>query len=33
MEISFKVHGLEEWVNKLEALKGIENDPRIDRAL
>ena len=33
MEISFKIEGLEEWTRKLEALKNIEKDPRIDKAL
>jgi HK97 gp10 family phage protein len=33
MEISFRIEGLEEWARKLEALKNIEKDPRIDKAL
>lgn len=33
MEINFKCEGLEAWVKKLEALKGLEKDPRIDKAL
>ncbi len=33
MEINFQVLGLEEWVNKLNALKGIENNPKLDKAL
>lgn len=33
MEIIFKIEGLEEWCRKLEALKNIENSPRLDRAL
>ena len=33
MEISCNVEGLSEWLRKLEALKDIPNDPRIDREL
>ncbi len=33
MEISFHVNGLRELLNQLEALKNIENDPQINKAL
>lgn len=33
MEINFKCEGLEAWVKKLESLKGLEKDPRINKAL
>ena len=33
MEVNFKCEGLEAWVKKLEALKGLEKDPRINKAL
>lgn len=33
MEINFKCEGLDAWLAKLNALKGLEKDPRIDKAL
>ena len=33
MEINFKVLGLEEWIRKVNALKDIEKNPQIDKAL
>ena len=33
MEIKFQVEGLDAWLEKLKALQGIENDPRINKAL
>ena len=33
MEISFECKGLQQLCDKLERLKGIENDPAIDKAL
>lgn len=33
VRINFRVEGLSDLLRKLEALKGIEKDPRIDKAL
>ena len=33
MDINFRVEGLSDLLKKLEALKNIEKDPRIDKAL
>lgn len=33
MEMNFRVEGLDKLLKKLEALKDIEKDPRIDQAL
>lgn len=33
MEINFRVDGLKGLLKKLEALKGMENDPQINKAL
>jgi HK97 gp10 family phage protein len=33
VEITFKALGLEEWVRKINALKNIENDQKVNKAL
>ena len=33
IKVNFRVEGLSDLLKKLEALKGIEKDPRIDKAL
>lgn len=33
MEINFQINGFKEWLEKLDALRDIDKDPRIDKAL
>ena len=33
MEIKFQINGFKEWLEKLDALRDIDKDPRIDKAL
>ena len=33
MEINFKCTGLEEWAKRIQALQGLEHDPRLNKEL
>ena len=33
MELKFQINGFKEWLEKLDALRDIERDPRINKAL